>query len=82
MYSNTHIVWERCRSESLDAAQTVAVSDDDLTGLDVPHEFGADGVQGAALAGKGPAGTIGQLADAQRAEAVGVAGGDQLAWGS
>ena len=65
----------------LDAAQTVVVSDDDLTGLDVPYEFGADGVQGAALAGKGPAGTIGQLADAQRAEAVGVTGGDQLGMG-
>ena len=65
----------------LDAAQTVVVSDDDLTGLDVPHEFGADGVQRAALAGKGPAGTVGQFADAQRAEAVGVAGGDQLGVG-
>ena len=65
----------------LDAAQTLVVGNHDLTGLDIAHKSGTHRIQRAALAGKGPAGAIGQLADAERAEAVRVARGDKLGVG-
>ena len=65
----------------LDAAQAVVVGNDDLAGAYVAHKPGAYSVQGAAFTGKGPAGAIGQFANAQRAEPVGVARGDQLGMG-
>ena len=40
--------------EGLDRAQAAAVDDDDLAGLDVAHESGADDVEGAALGGQDP----------------------------
>ena len=65
----------------IDAAQTVVVSDDDLTGTHIPHELGTHRIQGAGLAGKGVPAAVGQLADAQRAEPVGVARRDELGVG-
>ena len=63
------------RSDSM----PLAGDGDYLAGLHVAQEPRAYGVQGAALAGYGPA--VGQLAYAQRAEAHGVARGDELARG-
>ena len=57
------------------------VGNDDLAGADVAHKLGAHGVQRAGLGSKGVACTIGQFADAQGAEAVGVPGGDELGVG-
>ena len=65
----------------LDAAQTLVVGNHDLTGLDIAHKLGTHCIQRAALTGEGPAGAIGQLADAERAEAVRIARGDKLGVG-
>src|SRR3990170_3949106 len=49
--------------------QSVLVDDNDLAGLDLPYQICADGVQGATLGGKYPAGippTNAQGAHAQR----------------
>ena len=66
---------------AVQTAQTVAVGDHDLAGAHIAHKLGADGIQTAGFAGKDPALVVGQSADAQRAEAVGVARGDQLGVG-
>ena len=44
----------RLLGEGLDRAQAVAVDDDDLAGLDVAHEAGADDVERAGLRGQDP----------------------------
>lgn len=59
------------------APQAGLVGDDDFAGFHIPEEVGADGVQSAALRGEHIAAV--QSTDAQRPEAVGVPGGDQLA---
>ena len=64
-----------------DAAQTEPVGHHDLAGLHIPQHPGAHGVQRAGFRRKGIAGAVGQLADAQRAEPMGVAGGDELGVG-
>ena len=65
----------------LHRAQAVAVGNNDLAGAHVTDELRTHGVQRTALAGKGIAVAVGQLADAQRAEAVGVTRRDQLGVG-
>ena len=63
------------------AAHAVAVDDDQLAGLDLAHEGGADDAEGRRLRGQHPAlRRLGraQPAQAQRPEAVGVAHAEQL----
>lgn len=59
-----------------DALKLPVLGDHDLARLDIPQKLRADAVEGAALRGEGIA--VLRFADAQRPEAVGVAGGDQL----
>ena len=61
------------RLDALLGGDTLLAKTHDLAGLDVAHVFGAHDVQAAGFAGNHPAATLGQLADAQRADAVGVA---------
>ena len=59
--------------DALLGGDTLLAKTHDLAGLDVAHVFGAHDVRAAGFAGNHPAATLGQLADAQRADAVGVA---------
>ena len=74
MYSNTQnrSGW---RANGRDAVHALVVDDDDLAGLDVAHELGADDVERAGLAGQDPAaGALGaDAAEDQRAHAHRVA---------
>ena len=61
------------RLDALLGGDAILVEAHDLAGLDVAHVLGAHDVQAAGFTGNHPAAIIGQLADAQRADAVGVA---------
>ena len=77
---HTDVVGRRA-AVGADGAHTGIIHHNNLAGQHIPHKAGAHGVQRTALGGKGPAGTVGQLADAQRAEPVGIAGRDELGVG-
>src|SRR5690349_23478540 len=58
------------------ALDPLAGDDHDLAVLDLAHELGADDVQGAGLRGEHPGVT--ELAEYERADAIGIARADQL----
>ena len=62
--------------DGLHRVEAVLVDDDRLAGLDLADERRAEVVEGAGLGGDDPAVAV-ELADAERADAVGVAHGDQ-----
>ena len=65
----------RRRTEGPQRPHATASDHDDLAGIEIALEGGADQVEGTALAGSDP-GPV-QAPERQRAEAMAVAGGDQ-----
>src|SRR6185312_3282205 len=61
-------------SKGLAAVQAGGIDGDELAGLDIAHELGADDVERAGLRRQDPG--IGELADHQRAHAHGIAHAD------
>ena len=64
-----------------DGAQAGVVCHHDLAGQYIAHKVGTYGVQRAGFRSKSPAGAIRQLANAERAEAIRIARGDQFGVG-